>query len=297
MSTVAASSLGTRLRAERECRGLTLEQVSASTKIPVALLEALERDDLSRWPKGFYRRALLRAYVTTLGLQPEPLAGEFAPFLDERASEPLPIAGAAASPRALSPDEDPAPMSTGPAGSGVLRSFVLALVEAAIVLAAGSILGLATSMSPLTASGAVALVYYPFIRAGAGRTRQSKATLRTGTAGAVTVARRGAPQRLRSALAIVRTQLGHLHSHVVRTWLPLVKRMIETAGQGSRRAGTRAWHAGTVMSRVLGRAARQTGRVCLRGVFWANQAFWRVVRTAAEHAQQLAARQLNHKSE
>lgn len=402
MSTVAESSLGTRLRAERECRGFTLEQVSASTKIPVALLDALERDDLSRWPKGFYRRALFRAYVTTLGLQPEPLAGEFARlFPDERSSEPPRTAVAAASPRALSPDEPPAPMSAAPAGRGVLRSLVVALVEAAVVLTAGGLLGLATGMSLLTASGAVALVYYPFTRACAWRTRQSlKATLRIGKPSvehgvrptppraqpaAVTVARLSATERLRPGLAVVRARLGHLHSHVARTWLPLAKRMIETAYHGSRRAGTRAWHvtrhaavatyrtssrvvawatvvlwragtvtshivrkwlvlsarmieaayhqsrrasigawrvmryaavatyrvcshvvtwasvvlwhAATVTSRVSRRAARQTGRVCLRGVLWANQAFWRAVRIAAGHAEQLAARQLNQKSE
>src|SRR5262245_46277341 len=94
-------TLGARLKAERERGGFTLEKVSASTKIPVALLEALERDDLSRWPKGLYRRALFRAYVTTLGLRPEPLAEEFARlFPDEPHAAPPPPARAAARPRA-----------------------------------------------------------------------------------------------------------------------------------------------------------------------------------------------------
>jgi len=287
MSTLAASSLGTRLRAERERRGFTLEQVSASTKISVARLEALERDDLSQWPKGLYRRALFRAYVTTLGLQPEPLAGEFARlFADEPSPEPPPTAVATASSRAPSPGEPLTLMSPRPTGPGVLRSLVVALVELAAVLAAGGLLGRATGMTLLTAAGAVALVYYPFIRAGAGRTRQSpKATLRIGEStvehglrptppptqpGAVTAARLSAGQRLRAGLAIVRTQLGHLQSHVARKWLPLAKRMIETASQGSRRAGTRAWH-------VMRHAAVATYRMSSSVVRWASMVLWRAV--------------------
>jgi hypothetical protein len=284
MSTLPASSLGTRLRAERQRRGFTLEQVSASTKIPVALLEALERDDLSRWPKGFYRRALFRAYVTTLGLQPEPLAGEFARlFPDELSSGPSPTASAAVSPRANSSVKPLALMSAGPAGSGVLRSLVVALVEVAAVLAAGGLLGWAMGMTLLTASGTVALVYYPFIRVSAGRTRQSqKATLRiaesTANHGvrpttprtkpdAVAAERHSAAQRLRSGLAFAHTPLGHLHSHVARKSLALAKRMIETASQGSRQAGTRAWG-------MMRHAAGVTYRVSARVVTWANVVLW-----------------------
>jgi hypothetical protein len=116
---------------------------------------------------------------------------------------------------------------------------------------------------------------------------------------------------------------GTVAARVVREWLVLAARMIVTAYHGSRRAGTRAWHvtrhaavatyrvlsrvvtrasvvlwhAATVTGRVSGRAARQMGRVCMRGALWANQAFWRAVLIAAGHAEQLAARQLNQKSE
>src|SRR5689334_16930231 len=75
---LASQSLGARLRAERESRGFTLAQIAESTKIPQVLLQALERNDLSRWPKGLYRRAFFRSYVTALGLPAEPLVLEFA---------------------------------------------------------------------------------------------------------------------------------------------------------------------------------------------------------------------------
>jgi hypothetical protein len=40
-------------------------------------LEGLERDDLSRWPAGIFRRSFLRVYANALGLDPAPLLREF----------------------------------------------------------------------------------------------------------------------------------------------------------------------------------------------------------------------------
>ena len=60
--TFVSTSIGSRLRAERESRGIALADVADATKIAPSLLEALERDDLARWPKGMYRRSFFRAY-------------------------------------------------------------------------------------------------------------------------------------------------------------------------------------------------------------------------------------------
>ena len=48
-----------RIKAAREESGVSLEQISTSTKISVSLLKGLEAADLSRWPKGLYRRIVL----------------------------------------------------------------------------------------------------------------------------------------------------------------------------------------------------------------------------------------------
>jgi hypothetical protein len=37
----------------------------------------LERGDLSRWPKGIYRRSFFRDYVADIGLHPDPFVSEF----------------------------------------------------------------------------------------------------------------------------------------------------------------------------------------------------------------------------
>jgi len=71
------ASFGARLRSHRERRGIDLNTIAQTTKIGVGIFEALERDDLSRWPPGIFRRAFLRAYATAVGLDPEATLSEF----------------------------------------------------------------------------------------------------------------------------------------------------------------------------------------------------------------------------
>jgi cytoskeletal protein RodZ len=59
---------GELLRQARERRGLTLQQVAQSTKLPLRQLEALERDEFAALPGGMYRRAQVRAYAEAVGL-------------------------------------------------------------------------------------------------------------------------------------------------------------------------------------------------------------------------------------
>ena len=61
-------SLGEMLRRAREHRGFTLERIARETKIPQRHLEALEHDNLTAIPSGFYRRAELRTYAQAIGL-------------------------------------------------------------------------------------------------------------------------------------------------------------------------------------------------------------------------------------
>jgi transcriptional regulator with XRE-family HTH domain len=70
-------SFGLRLRAARERRGLTLESISAKTKVPVALWEALERNDLANWPSGLFARAYVSDYARIIGLDADEVLEEF----------------------------------------------------------------------------------------------------------------------------------------------------------------------------------------------------------------------------
>ena len=71
------SSFGTRLRAQRERQQVTLEDVAEQTKIKASLLAALERDDVSHWPSGIFRRSYIRSYAHAIGLDADAVVREF----------------------------------------------------------------------------------------------------------------------------------------------------------------------------------------------------------------------------
>src|SRR5512132_784404 len=73
----SSGDLGSRLRAARERRGVSLRQISGATKISVSALEALERNDVSRLPGGIFSRAFVRSYAIEVGLDPERTIQEF----------------------------------------------------------------------------------------------------------------------------------------------------------------------------------------------------------------------------
>jgi cytoskeleton protein RodZ len=73
----APGGFGATLRNAREGRGVSLRQIANATKISVAALEALERNDISRLPGGIFSRAFVRSYAIEVGLDPEATIAEF----------------------------------------------------------------------------------------------------------------------------------------------------------------------------------------------------------------------------
>ena len=82
-----SKSLGDRLRAQRERQHITLSSIAVQTKIQLALLEGLERDDVSHWPGGIFRRAFVRAYARAIDLEPDVVVREFL----ERYPDPIDV--------------------------------------------------------------------------------------------------------------------------------------------------------------------------------------------------------------
>jgi transcriptional regulator with XRE-family HTH domain len=70
-------SFGTRLREQRERQAIALTTIAEQTKISLSLLEGLERDDVSHWPAGIFRRAFVRAYAHAIGLEADLIVREF----------------------------------------------------------------------------------------------------------------------------------------------------------------------------------------------------------------------------
>ena len=85
-------SFGARLRLQRERHQVGLPDIAERTKIKLALLEGLERDDVSNWPSGIFRRSYVRAYAQAIGLEPDAVVREFLechPDPSEALPEPL----------------------------------------------------------------------------------------------------------------------------------------------------------------------------------------------------------------
>ncbi|HEY6292874.1 MAG TPA: RodZ domain-containing protein [Terriglobia bacterium] len=77
------SSFGENLRREREMRGVTLEEMSESTKISTRFLRAIELDHFSEIPGGVFTRSFIRTYAQYLGLDEEHVLAEY-----KRAAQP-----------------------------------------------------------------------------------------------------------------------------------------------------------------------------------------------------------------
>jgi cytoskeletal protein RodZ len=73
----SSGGFGAKLRETRERRGVSLRQIANATKISVAALEALERNDISRLPGGIFSRAFVRSYAIEVGLDPDKAIQEF----------------------------------------------------------------------------------------------------------------------------------------------------------------------------------------------------------------------------
>ena len=65
------------LRGERERAGLTIEEISARTKIKVTQLRALERGEFEQLPGEFFTRAFIRTYARELHLSPEQVVAAY----------------------------------------------------------------------------------------------------------------------------------------------------------------------------------------------------------------------------
>ena len=162
---ISRHAFGSRLRTQRERRGVTLESIVDSTKIKQSLLEALERGDASQWPRGLFRRAYIRDYASAIGLPAEPLVAEFVRLFPEDGSPVSDdILAAAHEPMRLNFAVEPDTRVRRLAGQAAS-----VLAELGGVALAGTIVSFTTGWTVLTASGAVALVYYPVATALTGR--------------------------------------------------------------------------------------------------------------------------------
>jgi transcriptional regulator with XRE-family HTH domain len=75
---MTSGSFGDRLRREREMRGVSLEEITAATRISTRFLLALENEQWNQLPGGVFNRGFIRSVARYLGLDEEALLAEYA---------------------------------------------------------------------------------------------------------------------------------------------------------------------------------------------------------------------------
>jgi cytoskeletal protein RodZ len=132
MAERSGADFGSRLRTARERRGVDLREISSRTKIPIGVLEALERNDISRLPRGIFGRAFVRSYAAEIGLDPEQAVRDFVAAFPEDSA----LAGHAASGQI---EDNEAVESDRQLATTVLRLILVSVPLAGVVLYFGTV--------------------------------------------------------------------------------------------------------------------------------------------------------------
>lgn len=81
--------VGLELRQARERRGLSLQQISNTTKISLRVLQAIEASDAARLPAPVFTRSFVRTYAAQVGLDPDDVSPRYLEqFVPPEPSEP-----------------------------------------------------------------------------------------------------------------------------------------------------------------------------------------------------------------
>ena len=102
-----SESFGARLRQRRERQQIALGTIAEQTKIKLSLLDGLERDDISHWPSGIFRRAFIRTYANAIGLEPDVVVHEFMTLYPDPSEDQAPVPAVPPGAEAVSATEGP----------------------------------------------------------------------------------------------------------------------------------------------------------------------------------------------
>src|SRR5262245_49204132 len=80
----AMGVFGDRLRREREMRGITLDEITESTKISRRHLEALESEHFDQLPGGVFNKGFVRAYARFLGIDEDRAVADYSTASNEQ---------------------------------------------------------------------------------------------------------------------------------------------------------------------------------------------------------------------
>src|SRR5690242_21654419 len=102
-------SFGDRLKKEREQRGISLDDISLSTKIGTRLLRALEEEKFDQLPGGIFNKGFVRAYARHVGLDEEQAISDYMAALGENQAKASAEADVMPKPAAAAEQSRPVP--------------------------------------------------------------------------------------------------------------------------------------------------------------------------------------------
>lgn len=83
--------IGSYLRRERELRGIALEEIADTTRIPVKQLERLEEGRNAELPGEVFIKGYLKAYARAIGLEQDEVLARYANTQRAKDVVPLPL--------------------------------------------------------------------------------------------------------------------------------------------------------------------------------------------------------------
>jgi cytoskeletal protein RodZ len=129
------AAFGEFLRHARERRHLTLEQIASDTKISSRHLTALEQGNVKSLPSGMYRRAMLRAYADSVGLDNDAALEQFERTFEPGARAAAPRASAAAAHAGLVQEAAPSAAPVSERKNDVRVSLIGVVIAATAIVA------------------------------------------------------------------------------------------------------------------------------------------------------------------
>ncbi|HLL73646.1 MAG TPA: helix-turn-helix domain-containing protein [Pyrinomonadaceae bacterium] len=124
----AESSLGARLRAAREARGVSLRELSDHTRIARRYLEAIEQDDYKELPGGIFNRSFIKAYAKAVGFNEAEAVSAYTEVARAHGEEPDELPTSRQSSR-IYMDGDTA---RSPIVTGILSLVILSIISLGI---------------------------------------------------------------------------------------------------------------------------------------------------------------------
>ena len=82
-------TFGEHLKREREMRGVSLDEITAATRIATRFLQAIEEEHWDQLPGGVFNRGFVRAVARYLGLDEENTVAEYVSAVEDRPTVPV----------------------------------------------------------------------------------------------------------------------------------------------------------------------------------------------------------------